>query len=368
MLYPHAKMCTSPLISVIVPVYKVEKYLDRCLGSICGQTYKHLEIICVDDGSPDRSIDILRAYADRDKRIRIIRRENGGLSAARNSGLEVAGGEWIAFVDSDDWIEKDTIETCVSKISDRIDAVVFGVYVDNELGEVDPEQAHKEEYHRVKYEGEREFTDEVILATDVAVWNKLFRGSVIKDNDLKFPVGRLYEDASFTGRFFLIARCGYFVPHRLFYHYTQRANSIMHMTRQGTQRALEHLDVLRDLHSQLKRCHQSKTRTWLLAHLANRYLQFAFLFSPPECRKRAEQKASRIVKEIGVRDYTEFDYINLVSQVSMNPLLHLFYRRKGSKIQYGIFGLMIFTVQRKNGFINYRIFGIKIHRKRISIR
>lgn len=367
MLYPYVRMCTSPLISVIVPVYKVEKYLDRCLGSICGQTYNHLEIICVDDGSPDRSIDILRAYADRDKRIRIIRRENGGLSAARNSGLEVAEGEWIAFVDSDDWIEKDTIETCVSKISDRIDTIVFGVYVDNELGEADPNQADKEEYYRIKYEGEQEFTDDVILATDVAVWNKLFRASVIKDNGLRFPVGRLYEDASFTYRFLLLAKLGYYINDTSMYHYVQRSNSIMHLTRQGSPRAIEHLYVLLDIHEIIISHRSSKARIGLLANLANRYIQLALLYSPTENRAEIEKRSSEIIRKIGVCDYTEYDYISLVSGIGINPLLCLFYRRKGSKVQYGIFGLMIFTIQRKNGFISYRIFGIKIHRKRISI-
>ena len=102
MLYPYSKMCTSPLISVIVPVYKVEKYLDRCLGSICGQTYKHLEIICVDDGPPDHSTKILENFSAQDPRIRIIQQSNQGLAAARNAALSAAKGEWVTFVDSDD--------------------------------------------------------------------------------------------------------------------------------------------------------------------------------------------------------------------------------------------------------------------------
>ncbi|MGN0810884.1 MAG: glycosyltransferase family 2 protein [Akkermansia muciniphila] len=359
-------MNTFPLVSVIVPVYKVEKYIDRCLSSICGQTYTHLEIICVDDGSPDNSIDILRAYAARDERVHIICRENGGLSAARNSGLEAAKGEWITFVDGDDWIERDTIESCISKISDRVDAVLYSICVDNEMGETDPDQANKEEYYRVKYEGETDFTDDVILSTDVSVCNKLFRASVIRENGLSFPVGRIYEDASFTGRFFLTARGGYFIPERSFYHYTQHVGSIMHMTRQGTPRAIEHLDILTDLYYVLARQHQEKARSNLLAHIADSYIDFAFRFSPPEYRKQVKRKAARIVKKIGVSNYTEFANIRLVSDVGINSLIRLFYRRRVSKVQYGLFGLMIFTTQRKNGFITHRVFGIKVHRKKIS--
>ena len=100
-----------PKISVIIPVYNVEKYLSRCLDSVCSQTFNDIEIICINDCSPDNSAEILQEYAEKDKRIRIINKEkNGGLSAARNSGFAVATGEYIYFLDSDDWIELDFLE------------------------------------------------------------------------------------------------------------------------------------------------------------------------------------------------------------------------------------------------------------------
>lgn len=103
-------MLESPLISVIVPVYKVEEYLARCVDSILGQTYRNLEILLVDDGSPDRCGEICEEYAARDTRIRVIHKENGGLSSARNAAIDVAQGEYLGFVDSDDWIEPETYE------------------------------------------------------------------------------------------------------------------------------------------------------------------------------------------------------------------------------------------------------------------
>lgn len=95
----------DPLISVIVPVYKVEKYLDECVESIVNQTYRNLEIILVDDGSPDNCPQMCDDWAKRDARIRVIHKENGGLSSARNAGLDVCTGEYISFIDSDDWLE-----------------------------------------------------------------------------------------------------------------------------------------------------------------------------------------------------------------------------------------------------------------------
>lgn len=100
----------KPLISVVVPVYNVEKYLPKCLDSLLAQTWQELEIIVVDDGSPDNSWDIMQEYARRDSRVRLIRQKNGGLSAARNAGVEAARGEWIGFLDSDDYVAPEMYE------------------------------------------------------------------------------------------------------------------------------------------------------------------------------------------------------------------------------------------------------------------
>ena len=98
------------LISVIVPIYNVEKYLDKCIESIVNQTYKNLEIILVDDESPDNCPEICDKWAERDSRIKVIHKENGGAGSARNAGIEASSGEWIGFVDGDDWIEPNMYE------------------------------------------------------------------------------------------------------------------------------------------------------------------------------------------------------------------------------------------------------------------
>ena len=107
------------MVSVIIPVYNVEKYLRRCLDSVVGQTYKDLEIILVDDGSTDGSTEICEEYAKKDSRIRFLRKQNGGLSSARNAGLLVATGEYVTFVDSDDYIEDFTYERLILNIEKR---------------------------------------------------------------------------------------------------------------------------------------------------------------------------------------------------------------------------------------------------------
>ena len=106
----------EPLISVIIPVYKVEKYLKRCIDSVINQTYKNLEIILVDDGSPDNCPKICDDYSKKDKRIKVIHKKNGGVSAARNKGLKLSNGDYIVFVDSDDWLEYNFVEEMLTNL------------------------------------------------------------------------------------------------------------------------------------------------------------------------------------------------------------------------------------------------------------
>ena len=123
-------------ISVIIPIYKVEKYLDRCLESVTNQTYKNLEIILVDDGSPDASPEICDKWAKKDNRIKVFHKPNGGVSSARNLGIENATGDYLTFIDSDDTIELETYEKCVAKLNDEVDTVFFkmkNIYPDKTL-------------------------------------------------------------------------------------------------------------------------------------------------------------------------------------------------------------------------------------------
>ena len=117
----------TPLVSVIVPVYNVAPYLEQCLDSIVNQSYRNLEIILVDDGSTDKSGAICDRYAEQDSRIQVVHKENGGQSSARNVALDMMTGEWVLFVDSDDWIELNTLELLLEQKDERADLVEFGV-------------------------------------------------------------------------------------------------------------------------------------------------------------------------------------------------------------------------------------------------
>ncbi len=207
-------------ISVIIPVYKVEKYLDRCIESVVNQTYTNLEIILVDDGSPDRSGEICDAWAHRDKRIRVIHQKNGGLSAARNAGLDIACGDYIGFVDSDDYIHQDMYLSMYQKaISCRSDIVVCG------FERVD-EKGNSISGAGFSPNSESQFST---ISTRImcVVWNKLYRGELF--DCLRFPVGKVYEDVFVMPRLLQTSRNTNVIRESLYF-YRQSADSI---TRSG---------------------------------------------------------------------------------------------------------------------------------------
>ena len=198
-----AAMLESPLISVIVPVYKVEEYLARCVDSILGQTYRNLEILLVDDGSPDRCGEICEEYAARDTRIRVIHKENGGLSSARNAAIDVAQGEYLGFVDSDDWIEPETYEALLEMaLQENVKLVCGGRYdVSSKTGEKKVGLCPPK---REVISGEelcgRIFTWDNV---DSAAWDKLYHRSLFRE--LRYPLGMICEDMPTTYRIALDA-------------------------------------------------------------------------------------------------------------------------------------------------------------------
>lgn len=212
-----------PLISVVVPVYKVEKYLDRCVASITEQTYQNLEIILVDDGSPDNSGAICDAWAAKDSRIRVIHKENNGAGAARNSGLDIARGEIVSMIDSDDYLHPNMYAHLHSLMEDGVDIAecAIGMTESDDMPMDDGSNAQilftdAEEAMRLH------IRDELFCQTPP---NKLYRRSTI--GDIRFPVGNLIDDEFFTykviGNAKKLARSS-----ACMYAYRQQPGSAMH--------------------------------------------------------------------------------------------------------------------------------------------
>lgn len=206
------------LVSVIVPVYKVEKYLDKCVESIVEQTYKNLEIILVDDGSPDNCPSMCDDWAARDSRIKVIHKANGGLSSARNAGLGIFGGEFVMFVDSDDWIERDAVQSLIS-LGDDVDIIMCGFSIENESGEVSYENSGKKEIKGSDILGEF-----VLDNIRPEVCAKLYRSSLFSGERFDESI-RYAEDLDMNYR--LMKKASKFIStDEGFYHYVRRAGSI----------------------------------------------------------------------------------------------------------------------------------------------
>lgn len=211
----------SDSISVIVPIYKVEAYLDECIQSIVSQTHKQLEIILVDDGSPDDCPAICDAWAARDSRIKVIHKENGGLSDARNAGIEIATGDYIAFVDSDDWIKPQMYETMLESIikenADICACNILSCYSDRQIawGCKEYTVGNSEKILSMLYSD---------TAYPVSAWNKLYRRELWAET--QFPKGKICEDAFTT--YLLVDKANRIVQiPEVLYCYRIRGNSIM---------------------------------------------------------------------------------------------------------------------------------------------
>lgn len=189
----------NPLISVIIPIYKVERYLNECVSSVVNQTYKNLEIILVDDGSPDRCPQMCDEWAEKDSRIKVIHKENGGLSDARNAGMDIATGEYVAFVDSDDYIAESMYEKLLEGFlySDTIGIVSCQIFSDKDgIIEVFDKQW---DVLQPTILNPCDFLNSKLLEeTSHCVWNKLYRHDILKN--IHFLKGRNNEDTLYMYR------------------------------------------------------------------------------------------------------------------------------------------------------------------------
>ncbi len=213
--------CLLPLISMIVPVYNVEPYLRECLESINAQTYSNVEVLVVNDGSTDGCGEICDEYAMRDKRFQVLHIKNSGLAEARNYALDRAKGEYIVFLDSDDWIESNTIERMLSVCMDyQADIVVckyssFGV---TEKFAENPKQCPPEVF-------EKDALFDLVATMDNVVWNKLYRASLFFE--IRFPKGKIFEDISTVYKLGMKANRVVKISDCLI-HYRQRISGLSH--------------------------------------------------------------------------------------------------------------------------------------------
>ena len=289
------------LISIIVPVYNVETYLDRCMESILKQTYKQLEIILVDDGSTDSSGKKCDDYAKMDSRIKVIHKQNGGLSDARNAGLKLATGAYIGYVDSDDWIEPDMYErlynACVENCAELAVCRYFCEYQDRtEAGGTDRiVPLTRDELLKIYISGH----DEYVIYN--SVWSKLFKRELVAD--LVFPKGRNSEDIMYTTRAFCRLGKAVYIDKCLYHYVLDREGSIMNASR-GERMFRDEIPFWREHIDCIRECVSPQ-----MADLARYYFQRRLLFYYIDARNRKQEEvAARLVDEIK-KDKSETDRV-----------------------------------------------------------
>lgn len=224
------RLAGNPFISVIVPVYNTSPYLSECLQSIVTQSFKNIEIICVNDGSTDDSLNILRAFAARDGRIKIISQPNRGLSAARNAGLREAKGRYVMFVDSDDSLFSGALNTAFkAAANNRSDIVIFGY---------EPRWVPQELSQRYAVPENKNFCWQDIkphIFGYFSVWSKIYKTSFLRRHKLLFPEGLIFEDVCFHSCSVLLAKKISLINNRLYKYRTDNSSSITHTARSNTQ-------------------------------------------------------------------------------------------------------------------------------------
>lgn len=212
----------NDLISIIIPIYKVEDYLERCVESVLRQSYSNVEIILVDDGSPDNCPQICDEYAKKDKRIKVVHKENGGLSDARNFGIDIAKGKYLAFIDSDDYINDDFIKILYENLILNNADMSMCEYETFD----DDTSAHNDYTNDIMILDRNQLLNRLVSKNNAkftVVWNKLYRKELF--NHLRFDVGRINEDAFIMHKIFDNSEIAVISSAKLYYYY-QRQGSI----------------------------------------------------------------------------------------------------------------------------------------------
>ena len=218
------------LLSIIIPVYNVEQFIEECLDSVCTQSFADWEAICVNDGSTDCSLSLLQEFASRDSRIHVVSQPNGGLSAARNTGLKAASGEYVLFLDSDDRIKPDTLSILDANLSECPDILAFGSelwYYENEYSVPNDKFNHRQ-YDRML--SGQQYLDQFVCERGwgpSAACFYAYRRTFLRQHSLYFPVGLLHEDELFVPQACALAQ-NVKILSNILYEYRMRENSIVH--------------------------------------------------------------------------------------------------------------------------------------------
>ena len=345
-----------PLLSIVVPVYNVAVWLPKSLDSLVKQSYQNLEIICIDDGSTDASWEILQRYAEKDCRIKAIHQENAGVSAARNAGLDVATGEFVTFVDADDWLESEAYEKVVEQFADGVDIVCFGCVVD---GASDAEL--DEYFNRLPY-GRIEITPAKFSELNVSLPTKVYRREIIEQHGIRFPKGVAYgEDSAFVLCLLGRAKVMYNVASR-YYHYVQRDSSVMHDKVRLESR-------VEDLLRAWEYVVQYYSRWGILDAywpVTERLLsEVCYFVNEQESTRGLKEKIWELAKRCGLPSWSHHPQMHRLLMDYMPKWKRVFHWYRGNCEGYGLFGCSLVSITYTREDKVFRVMGRVIYKRKI---
>ncbi len=339
-------------LSVIVPVYKTSEYLPKCMESILTQSFKDIEVILVSDGE-EAEHRLCESYAERDRRVRVIKDIHKGLGGARNGGLDSASGEYVSFVDSDDSLEPAAFEKALKGFETGADYVVFGARLSGDKKLFSKGLA---EYLRPKFRGGVCLSDEVILNTNVHVWNKVFKKSIIDKYGIRFAENMAYEDFPFYFQYALCSESSYYIDETL-YNYFQRSDSGMTKTyRQDYETVKDHLRGCYFLYERLNACSKYNRESGLFSKIYENWIQIALSHCPKSYRTKLCEYAYELYERMKLNAYGLY---------TLEKLSRRDYKGLEKKYLYSrkilLFGaLPIGCVAERDGGIKVYIFGLPV--------
>lgn len=302
-------MDKKKLISVIIPIYNTEQYLKECLDSVCSQSYKDIEIICINDGSTDNSEEITRSYAQQDQRIKLISQKNQGLSITRNNGVSQAQGEYLFFLDSDDTIEQNAIETLYNRAErTQADIVICNlnkIYDSKKKEESSPFWKRIDSKGKIHEQGEIPITfrpsniSDYIYITPCYAWNKLYKTEFLKKHEIRFVPHIIYEDIIYLTDIILSNPQMSYCCEAL-YNYRMRDDSLCHRT---DKKQLDIIKVFKIIEKKLQGSQEGKRLKSNLYHM-KKYLYTWIYVKIPKEQKEEYKKIVR--KELRRKDYNRF--------------------------------------------------------------
>ena len=308
-----------PTVSIIVPIYKVEPYLQRCLDSIVSQSYTNLEIILVDDGSPDESPQICNEYAAKDNRIKVIHKKNGGLSDARNAGIDISEGDYITFIDSDDWVHENYISTLLGLITNKNADIAIGenirtggnTFINKKTFRTDVYTSKEALIHLLK---------DNHLAFTVS-WGKIYKRCLF--STLRFPIGKFHEDEFTSYILFYNSRKIAYTSEVLYFYY-QRKGSIV-----STRHPWDVLEYLEQRYLFFKERKETDLLPYILPPLCWQFL--CAYWNEQKNKHHASSKKYLSSFKFYVKDLNEVK-VPLFHKICLRtfaniPILYLLYRR-----------------------------------------